>query len=239
MIVCKLLLADNETRIYIKKSTFYKSSTTKIKQEWRYIMSFFDLFKKKPSKQKKEEQEGEQIKHSNHTNLYRDKVESIPLMKNYSELPFSFIDLPYIVQNSNANEKIYLFTEENQQKAKSFILSLNGFIDEAKHQCATIAPNRIKETDLEFNAIDNKGFDFFRVNPTTNTGKTTKYPMSIVFSHDIQKKPYWNDNIFGEIFLLKNGDIGKASIHQWYKNQRHSIFLSYENNKTIVSRIEH
>lgn len=205
------------------------------------IMKMYDNIMQKHSKQKSEEYEQCEIKHKKPTELYKVNIESITSMQSYPELPFSFIDLSYIFQEHNNNEKIYLFSGENQEKAKSIILSLNGFIDEAKCLCSTVALNKIKETDLEFNPIYIQAsypFEFFRVNPKTDTGKLTKFPMSIHFQHDLDKPPYWENNIFGDIFLLKNGDIGKASIHQWYKNRRHSIILSYVNGKTIVSRIE-
>lgn len=195
-------------------------------------MSILDIFKKKIDKNTAEKK---------HIELYKVNRESVDLMRSYRELPFNFDNLPYVVQENNNNEKIYLFSGENKAKGTSIILSLNSFIDEAKKSCSSVGPNRIKESDLEFNPVfieANYSFDYFRVNPKTATGKQTKFPMSIHFSHDICKESFDNNSIFGDIYLLKNGDIGKAIINQWYKKCRHSIILSYKNNRTIFLRIE-
>lgn len=227
-------------------------------------MKIFDIFKKKPSKLVNKKQQPDaypeqqnKINYKKSTEPRKINIESITSMQSYPKLPFSFINLSYVTAYSvngyelmdksylnrepNINEKLYLFSGANQEKAKSIILSLNGFIDEAKRLGIPVGPNRIVETDLEFNPISDISkypFDFFRVNPRTKTGKLTKFPMQISFDHDICKTPFSVNDIFGDIFLLKNGDIGKANINQWYKNKRYGIVLSYENNKTIVSPIK-
>ena len=168
-------------------------------------------------------------------------IETLATMQPYPELPFQFNDLPFVIQKGNNNEKIYLFTDNNRIIAKTIILSLNEYIDEAKLICSSIGPNRILENDLEFDPIGGENeyaFDYFRVDPTTSGGKFKKYPLSISFNHHINKMPFWENNIFGEVFLLQNGDIGKGKINQWYKNQRNSIILTYENGKTIISKVE-
>ncbi|HEY5556796.1 hypothetical protein [Acetobacterium sp.] len=222
------------------------------------IMKIYDKLVQKSSEEKSKQNKQFKVNDKKPTSLHKVNVESTTLLGNYPELPFSFINLSFVVaycvnyrelmdksylnREPNNDEKYYLFSGENQEKAKSIILSLNNFIDEAKCLCSTVGSNRINEKDLEFNPIggDEKQypFDFFRVNPETNTGKLTKFPMRISFRHDDYKTPFGENNIFGDIFLLKNGDIGKATINQWYKNRRHSIILSYANKKTIISRID-
>lgn len=222
------------------------------------IMKMYDNLVQKKSEEKSKQNKQFKVNDKKPTSLHKVNVESTTLLENYPELPFSFINLSFVVayrvnytelmdksylnREPNNDEKYYLFLGENQEKAKSIILSLNNFIDEAKCLCSTVGSNRINEKDLEFNPIggDEKQypFDFFRVNPETNTGKLTKFPMQISFRHDDYKTPFGENNIFGDIFLLKNGDIGKATINQWYKNRRHSIILSYANKKTIISHID-
>lgn len=85
-------------------------------------MSIFDIFKKKQLESIKNQEEPIINNNSNQTHGLINGIESISLMDNYPQLPFTFINIPYIIQENNNNEKIYLFSGENLYKAKSIIL---------------------------------------------------------------------------------------------------------------------
>lgn len=184
---------------------------------------------------------GKANKDSNKPGYYSTRYEALHSMQRYSDLPFDFTNVPFVDSVDSQSVKRYLFENENQKKARDLILSLNSFIDEAQKQCSTVSPNRIEEKDLEFRPVKipaNYPFEFFLINPETKTGKPSKYPMRIIFFHDICKPPFWKSNIFGEVSLLENGDIGKGVINQWYKDTKHGIYLTYKGGETIIEKIE-
>lgn len=133
------------------------------------------------------------------------------------------------------NNSITLFIDgENRITAKEDILSLNCFLSEGHMNDSEIPVFMTHEKDIRFEPSDLSGIDDYTrlcILPPTPTGKMPKYPLKMTF-HLLSQDEHWKalttggKEIFGRIWYLSNGNIGKAEVVCWeYTKKRNRCFV--------------
>lgn len=133
------------------------------------------------------------------------------------------------------NNSITFFIDgKNQLVAKVDILSMNHFLSEGHMNDPDIPMFSIHENDIRFEPSDLSGIDDYTrlcILPPTPTGKMPKYPLKMTFhllSQDEHCKvsTTGGKEVFGRIWYLSNGNIGKAEVVCWeYTKKCHRCFV--------------
>lgn len=118
-----------------------------------------------------------------------------------------------------------LIDGDNRKTASEDILSLNSVIRQAHDRDASIPVFSFSKDKIRFESKDLAGDDYttLTILPLTKTGKLPKYPLRMDV-RTLSNDEAWNmkaqdgpggDEIWGEIYYLQSGDIGKARIVCW------------------------
>lgn len=127
------------------------------------------------------------------------------------------------------NNQITLFIDgKNRLTAKEDILSLNCFLSEGHMNDPEIPVFLIHEKDIRFEPSQPSFDDYTRLFtlPLTPTGKKPKYPLELSFC-TLSQDEHWKASteggkeIFGQIWYLSNGEIGKARVICWEYQKKH------------------
>ena len=134
------------------------------------------------------------------------------------------------------NQMIFFIDGKNQLIAKEDILDMNRFLSVGHINDSEIPIFSISEKEIRFEPSDLSGIDdYTRLTtlPLTPTGKQPKYPLMMAFcllSHDEQWKisQTKGKEVFGRIYYLQNGNIGKAEIICWVHNGMKSSYFVFQ-----------
>ena len=75
--------------------------------------------------------------------------------------------------------------------------------------------------------------------PNTPTGKAPKYTDKLLFyTNSFQSVSATSDDVFGEIFYMANGSIGKAKVVRWFKRKCFIVHIGLINGELQVLRVE-
>ena len=132
------------------------------------------------------------------------------------------------------NNQITLFIDgKNRLTAKEDVLSLNRFLSEGHMNDPEIPVFLIHEKDIRFEPSQPSLDDYTRLFtlPLTPTGKKPKYPLELSFC-TLSQDEHWQASteggkeIFGQIWYLSNGEIGKARVICWkYEKKDYGCFI--------------
>jgi hypothetical protein len=143
----------------------------------------------------------------------------------YDKLPYNFNELAVIDYGNGVMR--FLLEDGNQDIAREDILSMNKILAEERSKNKSFPAFKIEPDSIRFNPIsnlqehlENDDYSCFIFNPTSPTGKATKYPLTIEFKTLSQDESYKvslgkGTNIFGSISYLANGSIGKCNLVCW------------------------
>lgn len=135
------------------------------------------------------------------------------------------------------NNPIVIFIDgENQLVAKEDILCMNRFLSEGHLNDSEIPVFSICEKEIRFVPSDLQGADDYTrlaIMPLTPTGKRPKNPLMMAFcllSQDEQWKisQAKGKEVFGRIYYLPDGNIGKAEIICWIHNGTKSSYFVFQ-----------
>lgn len=122
------------------------------------------------------------------------------------------------------NNPISIFLDgKNQLVAKEDITSLNPLLAQAHKDDSSIPLFQINPTDIRFEPSDLSGIDDYTricILPLTKTGKIPKFTIKMTFRL-LSQDQHWEvsenggKEMFGQIWYLKTGEIGKAEVVGW------------------------
>lgn len=81
-------------------------------------------------------------------------------------------------------------------------------------------------------------FTFYEACPYTQTGKLSKYPLSLHYAYASHKDLNPPQDYFGEIHYMQDGSIGKARLIFWQKKHGFMIHLAKSGGKLSVKKVE-
>ena len=81
-------------------------------------------------------------------------------------------------------------------------------------------------------------FTFYEACPYTQTGKLSKYPLSLHYAYASHKDLNPPQDYFGEIHYMQDGRIGKARLIFWQKKHGFMIHLAKSGGKLSVKKVE-
>lgn len=148
------------------------------------------------------------------------------------------------------NNQISIFIDgKNQKIAKEDILKLNSFLAQGYKEEMDVPEFYIDENSVRFEPSGREYDDYTRLfmMPPTPTGKKPKYPLKMTFclmSHDEQWKVISGKGkeIFGHVYYLQDGNIGKAEVICWkHQGKKSSCFVFHIRRRTdglFLSKIE-
>lgn len=148
------------------------------------------------------------------------------------------------------NNRISIFIDgKNQKIAKENILKLNAFLSQGYKKETDVPEFHIEADSIRFEPSERGGDDYTRLfmMPPTPTGKKPKYPLKMSFclmSHDEQWKVSSGKGkeIFGHIYYLQDGNVGKAEVICWkHQGKKSSYFVFHirrSSNELLLSKIE-
>lgn len=121
------------------------------------------------------------------------------------------------------NNPISIFIDgKNQLVAKEDILYLNVFLSQACVEDSDVPMFEINESTIRFepSSLGRDDYTRLKILPLTSTGKKPKYPLEMNFCLMSQDE-HWKmsqslgKEVFGQIWYLNSGEIGKARIICW------------------------
>lgn len=155
----------------------------------------------------------------------------MPNLTFYSRYDFSKVHgFDFGMEN---NQIAFFIDEKNRLTAKEDILSLNCFLSEGHMNDPEIPVFLIHEKDIRFEPSQPSLDDYTRLFtlPLTPTGKKPKYPLELSFC-TLSQDEHWQASteggkeIFGQIWYLSNGEIGKARVICWkYEKKDYGCFI--------------
>lgn len=132
-------------------------------------------------------------------------------------------------------EKVYLLENEEYIKHNNSVKSLNAILD----MCIDYIPNtKIKKiVGIPKNeSLKNiRNFSLHLFNSFTPSGRPSKYPEVLKFV--TKEEEDFTDNIFGDVYYLKNGEIGKARIIIWKDHKVFTVNIISNKGQLMVNRI--
>ena len=134
------------------------------------------------------------------------------------------------------NPIVIFIDGENQLVAKEDILCMNRFLSEGHLNDSEVPVFSICEKEIRFVPSDLQGADDYTrlaIMPLTPAGKRPKYPLMMAFcllSQDEQWKisQAKGKEVFGCIYYLPDGNIGKAEIICWIHNGTKSSYFVFQ-----------
>lgn len=121
------------------------------------------------------------------------------------------------------NNPISIFIDgKNQLVAKEDILQLNVFLSQGRVEDSDVPMFEISEATIRFepSSLGMDDYTRLKILPLTPTGKKPKYPLEMDFCLMSQDE-HWKlsqasgKEIFGQIWYLNSGEVGKARIICW------------------------
>lgn len=176
------------------------------------------------------------------------------LFKNPPINIYNFSNLKYNVFKMNSIRGFYLPNPENKNDIIKDVFSLNQYINDALELIVSFPDIYIEPEDIVFRfdtvrSDEPTNFCTFVYNPSTPTGRISKYPLKLGFycarkseeknkriGNSIQLFPA--DGIHGEIEYLSTGEIGKARIIISYCGKMYIIHILDKKGEKKITKIE-
>ena len=190
-----------------------------------------------PSLSKEQQQDFEEMlekdKNVPHTEIIR---ETLNIGDTVSE--YNFDNIQIINEN---NLKRYLLESKNRDVAYKSVTFLLDLLKEVLDE-NNISLGFEIDNSLNFSCENYKGradFSFLEYLPFTKTGKNSKYPIELIIANKFNDFGVLEDRLInGEIYYLKNGQIGKSRIFVWNNNSCYTFNFAVKNNNLEVTKIE-
>lgn len=171
--------------------------------------------------------------------------------------PFFGINKAHIVKE-NEDNLFYNIPEKYQSDITKLVLTVNDYVVEASNLVTDINPFMMTEKDIifipqEYELVYNKEFDLKTMeihNATiiqeevfTSLGNIKKHPFIIHFYSDKEYRYNENgfsiaDEVFGKIFINKDGNPSRYEIVHWNKDKLHTIICILSGNDIVIDRIQ-
>lgn len=159
--------------------------------------------------------------------------------------------MPVVKITTTDPGRFVLNDEKSMEQAVADILTINGYILQAKKIAPKMFANIINKDYLHFApqkavSTDQYGrieydleYCWIKFNPLTPTGKPAKYPYILNYQESCNL-PYIEATVstFGEIHYTQNGDVGKIKIVEWKNKVSYVIICSVVDQVLQVSKIE-
>lgn len=167
---------------------------------------------------------------------------------------YSVSTIKYDVFKMNKCRNFYIPNPEDRDSIIEDIFSLNQYINDALELIVSFPDIYIEPEDIIFN-FDNINpdtainFCVFTYNPTTPTGRISKYPLKLDFYCAKKNEQTYKltgnslqmvvaDGIRGEIEYLMNGELGKARIIINYSGKTYIIYVIDKKGDRTITKIE-
>lgn len=105
------------------------------------------------------------------------------------------------------NNYYEITSASNIDRAKSDIISLNAYLDQAKRICRTLPDFRFQDTCLKFRFNPyafSRDYSILSFSPLTKTGKVSNSPITLCINY--------TDNLHGKIMYDRDGNIFRAEV---------------------------
>lgn len=148
------------------------------------------------------------------------------------------------------NQIVFFIDGKNRLVAKEDILSMNRFLSEGHINDSEVPIFSIHEKEIRFEPSDLSGIDDYTrlvMMPPTATGKQPKYPIMMPFCL-LSQDEHWQilrtkgKEIFGRIYYLQDGNVGKAEIMCWIHDGKESSCFIFHirrgNDGLFLSKVE-
>ena len=167
-------------------------------------------------------------------------------MQDFPNLPYDFLDMPF---TNVYQHEVYLLNGDNLQQAKNDVLAMNPLIAGAGkivNELSDTQINHVHFMPTARNKYNDGVIDYTNLilSPYTETGKASKFPLSLYFhtspprvyieSYNIEElfaeeaRYKMRTDIFGEIFYLQSGTIGKSKIIIWHRGTCFGVYCALE-----------
>lgn len=130
-------------------------------------------------------------------------------------------------------EKVYLLEGEKLREQNDNVSQINDVLK----TCYQYIPHVEIKNIIGIPKINtpSRNFSMYLTNILTPSGRPAKYPSKLMFMTN-EKHNNIND-IFGDIYYLKNGQIGKAEVIIWHDKKLYDVYIILSNDELIVSKI--
>lgn len=145
-----------------------------------------------------------------------------------------------ISENEKSGDPV-LVPADQKKIAIQNILYLNTFLTQAKKRCPAFPQLQIAEKDINFSRRHKYTNDFCNIEilPNTAKGNPPKYRQCLHFyTSDIDLIANNATCIFGDLFYLPDGDIGKSNIVCWWDGSCFTVGCSLKYGEVQVSAID-
>ena len=150
--------------------------------------------------------------------------------EHYVELqPIDYSMLPY-----NIGEHMPR-SETNRYQALSDISLINNIMEEFSIKNPVVPKLEICTEEVVFNGSNPTYLEF---PGNTKTGKVPKYIAILHYRTDKYDDPETSENYFGDIYYLKDGNIGKAKLIYWRNKSMYEITLGLSGLTLTVKKVD-
>lgn len=133
---------------------------------------------------------------------------------------------------------------KNQVQIKEDIKQIN---DSVKKYCNTF--NIVEDLSIDVESLkfdvtysektgSKQYFTFFECTPYTPTGKLSKFPLILHYATKNHMKATFQQDYFGEIYYLQDGNIGKARLIYWIEHSMYLFSMGLKGKTLVVQKIE-
>ncbi len=142
---------------------------------------------------------------------------------------------------------LMLLNTNNQFQALQDICSMNTLMQAAK-EYAEITDDLFictEEIKFDFNIVD-KGkpyqrteyYTYIECTPFTPKMKDAKYPYCLHFATENLNKYQPDENYFGRIYYMQDGNIGKSEIVYWIKHKMYVFYFGMIGSTLTIKKVE-
>lgn len=168
---------------------------------------------------------------------------------NYEPLPDSFpIDINNFVKTQS--DEVYLIPDNYTYLAYNSVETINLMLRQASDLVRAFPRTTLHSSELSFNGNpDVREYTTLSYHPYTPTGRIAKYPYSINFHNSQPLSIYTRDangdviiksgdSLFGTVYHLADGRIGKMRIIKWYNDTGYFVNCGIKKAALQVIKIE-
>ena len=130
---------------------------------------------------------------------------------------------------------ILYFTDHNSKfEILSDISSMNEYLNQARKLGNVKKKYEICVDEISF---DGPNASFIEVTPYTNSGKNSKFPITVKYYTNNYDAFEPEDNYFGELSYFEDGTIGKARLINWIGKTMLEVDLKTVGRELVISKI--
>lgn len=171
-----------------------------------------------------------------------DKKISKKDMDKYNRRPYQMCDIIYY-----EDIPLMLLNTNNQFQALQDICYLNTLLQAAKKHSG-ISDNLFictEEIKFDFNIVDRgkpyqrtEYYTYIECTPYTPKMKDAKYPYCLHFATENLNKYQPDENYFGRMYYMRDGNIGKAEIVYWIKHKMYVFYFGMVGCTLSIKKVE-